>query len=93
MIKSYDNLLGTRALAVISCALALLAVQPAGGGIATAKVAKVQMMVTFELQPMEQQEVTVTPPPYRVAAITNEKGLSQEQKFAIERHLLAPPVV
>jgi len=93
MTKSCDNLLGTRALAVISCALALLAVQPTGGGAATAKVAKVQMMVAFELQPMEQQEVTIDPPSYRIVAMTSEMGLSQEQKFAIEQHLLAPPTV
>jgi len=98
MIKSCVNLrnlvLGPRALAMISCTVAMLATQPMMAVPAAAKVAKVQMLgqiLAIELQSLERQQVTVTLPPYRVTANDGEVKLSRERKFAIEQHLLAPP--
>ncbi|MCL2646677.1 MAG: hypothetical protein FWD61_06690 [Phycisphaerales bacterium] len=96
-----NQVLGPRALAVISCALALLAAQPV---MATpcptampAKAAKVEMLgqlMAFELflEPLAIATDLVSTPSCRVSVMDREIGLSLEQRFTIEQHLLAPPM-
>ena len=92
-------MLGPRALAVISCALALLAARPT---ITTQRnltttptqIATVEILghlITLELHPIAATSELLSSPLYRISVTDHNLGLSHEQQFSIKHHLLAPP--
>ena len=91
--KLRNLVLVPQALAVISCALALLVAQPpTSRNIAaeTAKIAKMERQVALLLEPVAVECVFALPS--RNSVGRREIISSREQRFVIERFLLAPPV-